>query len=124
MQVGYGLIERGEQLQSLASDADGDDAAVGRFARAGGETALFQAVDEARDVGVACDHSAADLVAGQPFLSGATQNAEGVVLSVGDAEGLEQCGFFLQESIGSAEEVEEGLFFERLKRLRLPDLFG
>lgn len=96
MKVGYGLIERGEQLHPLASDADSDNAAIGRFARTGGETTLFQAVDEAGDVGVARDHTAADFTTGEPFLSRAAQDAESVVLGMGDAERLEQYGLFLE----------------------------
>ncbi len=105
MKFVYRLVEGGEQLQTFAGDADGDHAAVGGFAGAGGESAFFEAIGEAGDVGVAGDHAVSDLAARESVVAGSAEDTEHVVLGGGNAEGFEEGSFLLEEGVGCAEEV-------------------
>lgn len=87
-----------------------DDAAIGGGAGAEHEAALLHAVEKSRHIGVAGDHAGGNFAAGETGGAGAGEDAEDVVLGMGEAEGVE--GFFdaAEEPAGGALDVEEGLF--------------
>ncbi len=61
----HGRVQLREDLQALVGDKCFHDAAIFLFAGAGDQAAPFQAIEQARDVGIARDQPAADFAAGQ-----------------------------------------------------------
>ena len=87
------LVEAGEHAQAADGDGHKHDAAVAGLAAPFDQAGLLQAIDQARDVGHGRDQSAGDFKAGQGDIAGvlgAAQDAQHVVLGLGQAMGLEQ----------------------------------
>jgi hypothetical protein len=106
------LIETFEKSKARGSDAGFDDAAVIGLARAGDEAALLHAVKEAGHVRVVRNHAVTDAAAGEAFWLGAAKNAEDVVLSAGEAMGLEELLGFEAEGIGGFLEGDKNAVFQ------------
>ena len=106
------LIETFEKSKARGGDAGFDDAAVTGLAGAGDEAALFHAVEEAGHIRVVRNHAVADAAAGEAFGHGAAKNAEDVVLSAGEAMGLEELLSFEAEGIGGFLEGDEDAVFQ------------
>src|ERR1700704_5339633 len=84
-----GPIHFAEKLQPGRSDLSVDDAAIELGTRALDEAAIFQTIEQARNVGIARDHAPANLAAWQALLPRPAQNAQGVVLRSGKAKRFE-----------------------------------
>lgn len=121
-----GLVELGEEVESLLCDGHEDHAAVVGGALAGGEAHLFEAVDDAGDIGDLGDHHRADLGArlGRAALVAAAEDAKAVVEGLGEFEGLEAAVELGGEDAVGAEEVEVGLLLGGVEGASLADLGG
>jgi hypothetical protein len=108
----HGRVQLRKDLQALAGDIGFHDAAVFLFAGTGDQAARFQAIEQARDVGIARDQPAADFAAGQARGARAAQDTQNVILGAGQARSLEEGLGSAGESIGGAPESEEDLLFE------------
>lgn len=128
-----GAIDAGEQIEPLAGDADDHEAAILFGASALGEPRVDQTIDQPRDIGNLCDKLLADGLAGDavgpvigPVLTEAlcvaTEDAEGVVLGLGQPIAAEEAGGLGGEDGAGAHEVEEGLFFGDVEGLLFADL--
>ena len=114
----------GEQLQARRGDADGDHPAIGAFAGAGDEAAPFQAIDQAGHVRVMGDQAVADLAARQPGFAAAAEDAQDVVLGLGQVIGLEDLDGDPGQLVGGAQEIEIDFQQRREERLALLDVSG
>lgn len=103
-------IEACEKLQARRSNAGHHRAAVFDFTGSRDEVALFEAVEKAGDVWIACDHAIGYFSAGEAF-GRATQDAEDVVLGGREVFGFEDMVEAAGEHVRGAEEVEERGFF-------------
>src|SRR5712692_4625522 len=74
------LVEGFQKAECLRRDARLHDAAVVGLAYPGNQSALFQAIEEARHVRVVGDHAVTDAPAGQSFGLGAAKNTKDIVL--------------------------------------------
>ncbi len=117
-------IEGGEEFETGGSDSGGNHPAVLRVAGTLGEAALFEPVKQAGDIGVASDHAAGNLAAGEPVRTGAAKDAQHVVLGVGELLRIENGGMGALQSVSGAEEVEESLFLEEREGFGLFDVGG
>ena len=108
----HGRVELRKDLQALVGDKGFHDAAVFLFAGAGDQAAPFQAIEQARDVGIARDQPAADFAAGQARGARAAQDTQNVILGAGQARSLEEGLGSASESIGGAPESDEDLLLE------------
>lgn len=104
------LIELREQFQAGRRDASHHRAAVFDFTGSRDEVALFEAVEKAGYVGVACDHAVGYFSAGEAF-GRAAQDAEDVVLSGREVFSFEDVVEAAGEHVRGAEEIEERGFF-------------
>jgi hypothetical protein len=102
----YWFIETAQQFEAVRRDARHHHPPVPAFAAAGDQTAPFQAVEKAGDVGIAGDHSAGDVAAGQS-VGRTAQDAEHVVLVGGKVVLLEQCGQLAGQGVGRAQQLKE-----------------
>ena len=108
--IADGFFEGVKEGGAVGGDIGADDAAIAVGAAALDMAALFHAVEKACHIGVAGDHAGGDFAAGEAGGAGAGEDAEDVVLGVGEAEGAERFLDAAEEPAGSALEVEEGLF--------------
>src|SRR5579872_2410831 len=108
--VGHWPIEFPQELQSLRGDARENHAAVFGFAAPRDQRALFEAVEQAGDVGVAGDHTLGNLAARQTF-GRASQDAENVVLDRGHVAGPEDLLDVAGEQLRRTHQANEGVFF-------------
>ena len=122
MQFMHGLIQLLQKPQPFGGDASLDHAAVLRLPRAGDQSPRFHAVEQASDVRIARDEPAANLAAGQAFFSGASQDAQDVVLRGGEAVGLDQGLGAAGQGVGGAQEADEDAGFQA--GLRIAFRFG
>ena len=100
-------VELFEDLEAGRRNASLDNAAVLCLPLPRDEAALFHAVEEAGQVGVARDHAIADALAGKAVGSSAAQDAQDVVLSAGQAVLLDQVVGLLAEAIGDAQQGDK-----------------
>lgn len=107
VQLLHGFVQRREQRQSGGRNANGDYPPVAALAAAGREFAFFQAVEEARNVGVAGDHAVADLGTGQPCGFSATQDAEYVILRRRDAVRFQQVDDLVEMKLGGLLDLDK-----------------
>ena len=119
-----GGVHAGEQARAGRREDAEDLAAVGRAAPAGDEPLLLEPVDQARDARGVLDHAPGDLERRQGRLAGAAQDAQHVVLLVGDAEGLEDAREMAAQDVDRLQEAEGGLVARRRERAALLDLAG
>jgi hypothetical protein len=97
-------IHFAQQLQPGSGDLSVDDAAIVPGARALDEAAAFQAIEQARNVGIVRDHALADFAARQALCPSPAQDAQRVVLRAGESE-LFELGFDLRlERVGGAQQ--------------------
>src|SRR5258708_5054488 len=89
MDLLHGFIEAGQQLDALRSDLRQDDAAVFALAAAGYQSALGQAVEQTRNVGISRNHAGGNFAAGKSA-GRAAQDAKHVVLCRREVLALEQ----------------------------------
>ena len=115
------LFERAQQGGGFGGEVGADHAAIGGGAGALDEAALFHSVEKARHIGVASDHTGGDFAAGESGGAGAGEDAEDVVLGVGEAKWVEGFLDAAEEPAGGALEVEEGLFGGMGERAGLTD---
>lgn len=111
MEGEHGGVERRQDGQALGCDGDADDAAVPIVTAAGDEPGLFQAVEEAGEIGLAGDHASGDFPAGQGIGAGAAEDPKDVVLSGAEAGGFQQARHILHQAAGGALELDEGFLF-------------
>src|SRR5229473_5698955 len=90
MEFLHWLIQFLQEPESFGGYARLNHAAVLRFTSASDQSSGFQAIEQASGVGIPRDEPATDLAAGQALLSGASQDAQDVVLRGGEVVGLEQ----------------------------------
>ena len=109
------LIETFEKSEARGGDAGFDDAAVIGLAGTGDEAALLHAVEEAGHIRVVRNHALSDAAAGEAIGLCAAKNAEDVVLSTGEAMGLEELLGFEAERIGGFLEGDEDAVFQGKK---------
>ncbi len=81
MELIDGCIEFRDRAQALFRDSHGDHAPVVLVSIPLDETAFFQAIEEAGNVWIACNHSLADRSASEALPTRASENAKHVVLS-------------------------------------------
>ncbi|HEY1433940.1 MAG TPA: hypothetical protein VGG65_01115 [Thermoanaerobaculia bacterium] len=79
---------------------------------------------QACDAGRPLDHAIGDLERRKPGGPGAAQDAQHVVLLVGDAERLEDAGLALAQQVGRLQEPESRLVGRGGEGLALADLAG
>src|SRR5208282_6454102 len=88
-----------------------DDTAIVPGARALGEAAILQTIEQARNVGIARDHALTDLAARQALRPGPAQDAQCVVLRAGESEVL-KLGLNLRlERVGCSQQRKIGFLF-------------
>ncbi len=104
------LFEGAQEGGGFGGEVGADHAAIGGGAGALDEATFFHAVEKARHIRVASDHAGGDFAAGQAGGAGAGEDAEDVVLGVGEAEGVEGIFDAAEEPAGGTLEVEERLF--------------
>ena len=104
-----GVVEVVKEGQSRGCDADKDFTAIWILAAAADEAALFEAVEEAGDIGIAGDHAAGDLAAEQA-VGRAAQDAKDVVLVRGEVVAFQELGRCAGEEISGADEIDEDGF--------------
>lgn len=102
------VIEGFENFEALGSDMGDDDAAVVGLALASDEAALFHAVEEAGDVGIARDHSIADAAAGKAAGFGTAEDAKDIILSAGEAGVFEELVGLLDERVSGFDDKDKG----------------
>ena len=113
MEVADRLIESVEEAEATGSNSDQDFTAIRILTTATDEAALFEPVEEAGDIRIACDHAGGNFAAEQA-IGGAAQNAEYVVLVGREVVQLEELGGAAREQVDGAGELnEDGLFGTR-----------
>lgn len=116
-----GGVDGGEECEAVGGDAGGDDAAVLGVAGSGEQAAGFEAVEEAGDVGIAGDHVTADGFAGHALIAGAAEDAQEVVLDVGEVVGLEEFLEAAEEEVCGAQNVKEDFLFDAIEGANASD---
>ena len=76
---GHAIYIDGEE-EPLRRDRRADEAPIFSTTGACDEPQVFEAVEQASDVGYAADHAVPDFVPAEPGLAGASQDAQNVVL--------------------------------------------
>src|SRR4029077_6148160 len=99
--------------ESIGGNARLNHAAVLRLPSASDQPSGFQAIKQASDVGIPRDEPATDPAAGQAILSGASKDAQDVVLRGGEVVGLEQDFGAAGEGLGGAHQADKDAFLER-----------
>ena len=117
-----GSVQLGDHAQPLAGDPRGHEAAVGGVALAADQAGGLHAVQQPAGVGHLRHQPLAHLVAAQPALARAAQDAQRVVLRAGDAVRLEHLGHRVAQDGGRALDAEVRLLLQARERPRLPDL--
>jgi hypothetical protein len=113
------LIEFLKKRASFIRDADRNKPAVFLGAIACQQVPPFKPVEQSRDVGIARDHSGADVFARHTRVSGPAKDAEDVVLRGRQSERAQHISYFLHHDIGRALDVEENFLFQVAEGLRL-----
>ena len=101
------LVESFQKVESLRRDARLDDAAVVGLANPGDQATLLKAIQQAGHIRIVRNHALADAAACQTIGSGATKNAEDIVLRTGQSGSLEELLPFLAERVGRAQKLDE-----------------
>ena len=101
-----GFIQLGKNSQAFRSDLRRDDSPVRTRAGAYDQAAPLEPVQQAGDVRVVSEHPLRRFVAAETLGSGAAQNAQNVVLSAGQAEGLDDLFGPTRQSVCRAQEAE------------------
>lgn len=79
MRLAHRLVQPGEDVQPFLRDLDNDDTAVLAVAAARNEPALFQPVEQPRDIRIVRNHTIGDLPAGEPLGSPA-KDSQNIIL--------------------------------------------
>ena len=110
---GYGLddgIHLAKQVKAGVGDAGPDDAAVARVAVLLNEPEGLESGEQAGDVGDGGEHAVSDGGAGEAVGMRAAEDAEDVVLRAGNVPLADAAVEGALETVGCAEDVEQGLF--------------
>ena len=102
-------VERVEEREAARGDARPDDAPVGRITALGDESAGVEAGEQARDIGHGGDHAVADGRAGESLWGCGAENAQNVVLGMGEMEWAQTKLEGAIELIGDAQQAQEQL---------------
>src|SRR5712692_8090864 len=116
-------VQSFERFQARRRDASRNDPPIFLFAASSHQSAAFQAIDQAGDVGVTIDHALADLAAGQPFRPRTAEDAQRVVLGRREPMLLQHLGPAPCQLVGGAHQRHEHLFLQATEGLGLLD-FG
>lgn len=117
VQFVHWFIQFLQQAEPLRGDASFDHTPVLHFARSNDQSAGFHAVEQACDVRIARNETAADLAAGQAFFSSASQDSQDVVLRSGEAVGLEQGLSAACQGVSSAHKAHKDAGLEGSLRI-------
>ena len=112
-----------EQPFALRREADAEDAFVVRAGGAADEAGGFGALEQARDVGGLSDETRGDITLRDAVGTGASDDAEDVVLGPGEGELTEVLLHAVHEDGRGSGEVEQDLLLEGIERPGLADLF-
>src|SRR4029079_10268469 len=119
------LVEGSEDLSSLLGDPYFDYSPVVVIAGSCDQTSPAETVNETGDIGIAGDHSLADVARGQLGRVAAAQDAEDVVLVEGElGGGFEKLFPGFDDSCGGDLQPQEHFLFPRRERALLFELAG
>ncbi len=100
MELAHRLVKPLENPDAPFGNSGANDAAIRSKAFPSNKAARFQAVEDAGDVGIARDHTVANLPAGAPLRFRAAEDAHDVVLGRGQVAGLEELLNAAEREIG------------------------
>src|SRR6266481_2687755 len=104
VELANGPVKTFQEIEARRGDAGFDDAAIVGMARAGDETALFHAVEQARHVRIVGDHAIPNAAASEAGGLSAAKDAEDIVLRSGKTMRLEKLLGLQAEEIGGFQE--------------------
>ena len=105
------FIKAGQQLKPFRRDSRKHRPAVLRLTAPRNQTALLEAVEQARNVRIPGNHAAGDFAAGEPF-GRASQDPQHVVLRRRELHRLEHGDHAAAEQVRSAKQVEVRNLFQ------------